>query len=134
MSTAWAKGRKKRCTPLRADVATVARDWLSEQTPHADDPFFPSLRGGFLSADALQRSVNRHAQTASTTCASLAGRRITPDALRHTAAMALLQRGADLAVIALWLGHESIETTQLYLHADMMPTALGSTSTTIATR
>jgi site-specific recombinase XerD len=113
------KGRKKRCTPLRADVATVVRDWFSEQTPHADDPFFPSQRGGFLSADALQRSVNRHVQTASTTCASLAGRRVTPHTLRHTAAMALLQRGVDLAVIALWLGHESIETTQLYLHADM---------------
>jgi len=113
------KGRKRRCTPLRADVIAVLRNWLKEQTPHADDPIFPSLRGGFLSADALQRLVNRHAQSASTTCASLQGRRITPHTLRHTAAMVLLQHGVDLAVIALWLGHESIETTQQYLHADM---------------
>jgi len=113
------KGRKARCTPLCADVVAVLRDWMAEQTPHADDPVFPSLRGGFLSADALQRLVNRHVRLASTTCASLQGRRITPHTLRHTTAMMLLQHGVDLAVIALWLGHESIETTQQYLHADM---------------
>jgi integrase/recombinase XerD len=113
------KGRKTRCTPLRADVVAVVRDWFAEQTPQADDPVFPGLRGGFLSADALQRIVNRHVQSASTTCALLRGRTITPHTLRHSAAMALLQHGVDLAVIALWLGHESIETTQHYLHADM---------------
>ena len=113
------KGRKTRCTPLRADVVAVLRDWLVEQTPQADDPIFPGLRGGFLSADALQRLVKRHVQSASATCTSLQGRTITPHTLRHSAAMALLQHGVDLAVIALWLGHESIETTQQYLHADM---------------
>jgi integrase/recombinase XerD len=113
------KGRKTRCTPLRADVVAALRHWLAEQTPRADDPVFPSLRGGVLSADALQRLVNRHVQAASTTCVSLRGRTITPHTLRHSAAMALLQHGVDLAVIALWLGHESIETTQQYLHADM---------------
>ena len=113
------KGRKTRCTPLRADVVAALRDWLAEQTPQADDAVFPSLRGGMLSADALQRLVHRHVQAAGTTCASLQGRRITPHTLRHSAAMALLQHGVDPAVIALWLGHESIETTQLYLHADM---------------
>lgn len=113
------KGRKKRCTPLRADVVAVLRAWLAEQTPRADDPLFPALRGSSLSADAVQRLVQRHIQLASTTCASLHERRITPHTLRHTAAMALLRNGVDLAVIALWLGHESIETTQQYLHADM---------------
>jgi site-specific recombinase XerD len=103
---------------LRADVVAVVRDWLTAQTPLADDPVFPSLRGGFLSADALQRCVNLHAQVASTTCTSLAGRRITPHTLRHTAAMALFQNGVDLHIIALWLGPESIETTQQYLNAD----------------
>ena len=129
------KGRKTRCTPLRADVVAVLQDWLAEQTPHADDPIFPGLRGGFLSADALQRLVNRHVQSASTTCASLQGRKITPHTLRHTAAMALLRHGVDLTVIALWLGHESIDTTQQYLHADMQlkERALGYSDPTAGT-
>ena len=113
------KGRKARCTPLRGDLVAALRQWLAEQNTQADDPLLPGLRGGFLSADALQRLVHRHVCSASTACASLRDRQITPHTLRHTAAMALLQHGVDLTVIALWLGHESIETTQQYLHADM---------------
>lgn len=114
------KGRKMRCTPLRRDVAAVLQAWLAERQDRPDAPVFPSCRGGgFLSADALQGLVARHSSIASATCSSLAGRTITPHTLRHTAAMALLGGGVDLTVIALWLGHESIETTQIYLHADM---------------
>jgi integrase/recombinase XerD len=113
------KGRKLRCTPLRRDVATVLEEWLIERGAGPDDPVFPSIHGGFMSADALQRLVARHVTTAGTTCLSLADRTITPHTLRHSAAMDLLRRGVDLTVIALWLGHESIETTQIYLHADM---------------
>jgi site-specific recombinase XerD len=113
------KGRKTRCTPLRRDVAAVLEAWLAERAAGPNDPVFPSARGGFLSADALQGLVARHATAASVACPSLARRRITPHTLRHTAAMDLLRRGVDLTVIALWLGHESIETTQIYLHADM---------------
>jgi site-specific recombinase XerD len=113
------KGRKTRCTPLRRDVAAVLESWLVEQDGAPEGPVFPSLSGGFLSADALQRLVARHVATASATCSSLAGRSITPHTLRHATAMALLRRGVDLTVIALWLGHESAETTQIYLHADM---------------
>jgi len=113
------KGRKARSTPMRRDVATVLEAWLLEQTAAPDAPVFPTLRGGFLSSDALQRLVARHAAAAAKTCSSLARRTITPHTLRHTAAMDLLRRGVDLTVIALWLGHESIETTQIYLHADM---------------
>ena len=113
------KGRKTRGTPLRRDVATVLDAWLIERGAEPDDPVFPSTRGGFLSADALQAPVVRYVVAAGTTCPSLAGRTITPHTLRHTAAMDLLRRGVDLRVIALWLGHESIETTQIYLHADM---------------
>ncbi|MHB8876920.1 MAG: tyrosine-type recombinase/integrase [Myxococcaceae bacterium] len=114
------KGRKTRCTPLRRDVAAILQAWLAERPGGPDAPVFPSARdGGFLSADALQGLVARHVSVASATCSSLVGRTITPHTLRHTAAMALLQRGVDLTVIALWLGHESIETTQIYLHADM---------------
>lgn len=113
------KGRKTRCTPLRKDVVAVLKQWLSEQGGDPCDPVFPSSRGGFLSADALQRLVARHAKTALRACPSLTAKTVTPHTLRHTAAMALLRSGVDLTVIALWLGHESRETTQLYLHADM---------------
>jgi site-specific recombinase XerD len=113
------KGRKRRCTPLRPDVATVLNAWLSEEPGKPGDPVFPSARGRRLSADAFQRLVSRHVATARRTCPSLAAKRVTPHTLRHAAAMALLRRGVDLSVIALWLGHESTETTHIYLHADM---------------
>ena len=113
------KGRKTRCTPLRPDVAALLHAWLVERGGGPDDPVFPSSRSGRLSPDALQRLVARHAATARRTCPSLQGKPVTPHTLRHAAAMALLRRGVDLSVIALWLGHESTETTQIYLHADM---------------
>lgn len=113
------KGRKARATPLRRNVADALEAWLVECAGEPEDPLFPSSRGGMLSADALQAMVVRHATAASTKCSSLVGKSITPHTLRHTAAMNLLRRGVDLTVIALWLGHESIETTQIYLHADM---------------
>jgi len=113
------KGRKTRATPLRPDVATVLKTWLSQQPGVPADPVFPSSRGGHLSADAVQQLVTRHTATARRACPSLTGKIVTPHTLRHAAAMALLQRGVDLSVIALWLGHESTETTEVYLHADM---------------
>jgi integrase/recombinase XerD len=113
------KGRKTRCTPLRRDLAAVLASWLDERGGGSDEPVFPSSRGGFLSADALQRLVARNVTVAGVTCPSLVGRSITPHTLRHTTAMILLRRGVDQTVIALWLGHESTETTQIYLHADM---------------
>jgi site-specific recombinase XerD len=113
------KGRKLRCTPLRPDVVTILQSWLSRQTGVPTDPVFPSCRGGCLSADAVQRLVARHTATARRACPSLKEKTVTPHTLRHAAAMALLRRGVDLTVIALWLGHESTETTQVYLHADM---------------
>lgn len=113
------KGRKMRCTPLRPDVASLLRQWLSEQDGQPHDFVFPSSRNTRLSADALQRLVTRHAATASQSCPSLSGRAVTPHTLRHSAAMSLLRGGVDLCVIALWLGHESSETTQIYLHADI---------------
>ena len=113
------KGRKMRCTPLRPDVVSVLRAWLSERGGEPADPVFPSSRGGRLSADAFQRLVTRHVAHASQTCPSLKTKNVTPHSLRHAAAMALLRRGVDLTVIALWLGHESTETTEIYLHADM---------------
>lgn len=113
------KGRKMRCTPLRNDVAAALKDWLTLEPGNPEDFVFPSSRGGILSADALQRLVMRHVETAREACPSLGFKKVTPHTLRHTAAMTLLRNGVDLTVIALWLGHESIETTQIYLHADL---------------
>lgn len=115
----FGKGRKMRCTPLRPDVTAILKEWLSRQHAEPGDPLFPSSRGGHLSADAFQRLVSRHTATARQTCPSLISKSVTPHTLRHAAAMDLLRRGVDQSVMALWLGHESPETTQIYLHADM---------------
>ena len=113
------KGRKKRCTPLRADLAVRLSEWMAEQPSEPTTPIFPTAKGNAMSADALQRLVARHIRTATRTCLSLQKKKVTPHTLRHSLAMNLLQHGVDITVIALWLGHESIETTQIYLHADM---------------
>lgn len=113
------KGRKQRCTPLRKDARSTLDAWLRERRGQPTDPIFPSSRGGPLSRDAVERLVSKHAATAQRTCTSLGRKKVTPHSLRHSAAMDLLQHGVDRAVIALWLGHERVETTQIYLHADM---------------
>ena len=113
------KGRKERCTPIRPDTAKVLQTWLKERRGEADLPLFPSMRGDRLSRDALEHLVSKHSLTASRFCPSLADKRVSPHTLRHSTAMELLQHGVDQSVIALWLGHESVETTQIYLHADM---------------
>lgn len=113
------KGRKQRCTPLRPETAKVMSSWLCELNGQTDHPVFPSIRGGSLSRDAVERLVARHCKTAQAQCPSLKRKKVTPHVLRHTAAMELLRHGVDRSVIALWLGHESVETTQMYLHADM---------------
>jgi len=115
----FGKGRKMRCTPLRPDVVVIVKEWLSELGGGPNQPVFPSANGSRLSADALQRLVAKHVAIARRTCPSLRTKKVTPHTLRHGAAMALLRGGVDLSVIALWLGHESTETTQVYLHADM---------------
>jgi integrase/recombinase XerD len=113
------KGRKQRCTPLRQDAATMLAAWIRERRSPSEAPLFPGIRGGALSRDAVERLVAKHVATAQQYCPSLRSKRVTPHVLRHTAAMELLQNGVDRSVIALWLGHESVETTQIYLHADL---------------
>jgi len=113
------KGRKQRCTPLRKEAVKLLVPWLRKGSQDTVAPVFPSTRGGSLSRDAVERLVTRHRQTAARRCPSLKRKTVTPHVLRHTAAMELLQHGIDRAVIALWLGHESVETTQMYLHADL---------------
>jgi site-specific recombinase XerD len=113
------KGRKERCTPLTKSTAAVLAAWVKEQGKDDSRILFPSARGGRLSADAVQHLVAKHVATARRRCPSLRHKRVSPHVLRHTAAMELLQAGVDRAVIALWLGHESVETTQIYLDADL---------------
>lgn len=113
------KGRKERCTPLRKETTTALRAWLTERKGQPTDPVFPNGRGHTLSSDGVEYILAKHVATARQRCPSLEKKRITPHVLRHTAAMELLQNGVDRSVIALWLGHESMETTQIYLHADL---------------
>jgi len=113
------KGRKFRCTPLRSDVSEALPAWLAERARIPGDTVFPSAQGRPLHTDAVGRLVAKHVAAAQKACPGLAGRRITPHVLRHTTAMDLLLKGIDRVTIALWLGHESVETTQIYLHADL---------------
>ena len=113
------KGRKERCTPLRKDAAAALRAWLKERCGEPGDPVFPNQRGGSLSHDSLAYLLSKHLARAQARCPSLAKKRVSVHSLRHSCAMELLQSGVDRAVIALWLGHESVETTYIYLHADL---------------
>jgi len=124
------KGRKQRCTPLRKEAVVALRFWLKEQGENPLDPLFPSSRGGKMSRDAIGYLVTKYAKTAIQHCPSLKSKRISPHVLRHTTAMDLLQHGVDRTVIALWLGHESTETVDVYLHAniDMKEKALAKTA------
>jgi integrase/recombinase XerD len=113
------KGRKERCTPLTKTTATVVKAWILEQGEDQAALLFVGARGSGLSADAVQHLVSKYAKVAQTTCRSLVGKRVSPHVLRHTTAMELLQAGVDRSLIALWLGHESVETTQIYLDANL---------------
>ena len=113
------KGRKTRQTPLTPAIKTVLKAWLAERAGAPDEPLFPTRTGTRLSPDAVEHRIAIHLQAAATKCPSLNAKHITMHTLRHTAAMRLLLAGNDITVIALWLGHEQITTTQIYLHADM---------------
>ena len=112
------KGRKQRSTPLTRQTITTLRAWLRERGNTPTGPLFPTSRGRPLSRDAVALIVARHATTAQQTCPTLKVKIVTPHVLRHTTAMRLLQAGTDTSTIALWLGHEHTETTQIYVHAD----------------
>jgi site-specific recombinase XerD len=113
------KGRKDRITPLIASTVATLRIWLAERAGSPSDPLFPTQRGRALSRDAVEHRLAKYAILAARSCPSLRNKRISAHVLRHTAAMQLLHAGVDSSVIALWLGHERVETTQIYLHADL---------------
>jgi site-specific recombinase XerD len=112
------KGRRERITPLTKQVVVALKVWL-RHLAKSSDLLFPTARGSRLSADAVRRLLAKYKLIACRTCPSLMKKRLTPHVLRHTLAMRLLQAGIDRSIIALWLGHESVETTQIYLDADL---------------
>lgn len=113
------KGRKDRITPLTSATVTVLRQWLAKHSSDPHTPLFPTRRGQPLSRDAIEHRIAHYTHHAATTCPSLRTKTVTAHVLRHTCAMRLLHAGIDTSVIALWLGHVSVETTQIYLHADL---------------
>ena len=113
------KGRKERCTPIAKSTRSVLKAWLREPQRGDNDVLFPSAKGERLTVHGVQYLLNKHRRTASKICPSLNQKRVTVHRLRHTMAMDLLQEGVDRSVIALWLGHESVETTQHYLAATL---------------
>ncbi len=113
------KGRKQRITPLTSTTVAVSSAWLAERRGEPGDPLFPSRNGTALSRDAVERRLTTHAATAARVAPTLTEKKISPRVLRHTAAMCPLAAGVDSTVIALWLGHESVATTQIYIHADL---------------
>jgi site-specific recombinase XerD len=113
------KGRKERCTPLAKSTVAVLKTWLREPSRGNGRLIFPNAKGERLSVHGVQYMLNKHAASAAKACPSLEGKRVTVHLLRHTMALEMLQAGVDRAVIALWLGHESVETTQIYLEATL---------------
>jgi integrase/recombinase XerD len=113
------KGRKDRITPLTKPTVTVIRAWLSEEHTGPGELLFPTRRGTVLSRDAVEHRITHYTRIAAAACPTLTGKTVTAHVLRHTCAMRLLHAGVDTSVIALWLGHVSVDTTQIYLHADL---------------
>jgi site-specific recombinase XerD len=113
------KGRKERMVPLWAKTGRVLQNWFREIGPEATAVAFPSVRGASLSSDGVNYLLQQAVSRAAASCPSLLAKRVTPHVIRHSCAMHLLQAGVDMAVIALWLGHESIETTHIYVEADL---------------
>jgi site-specific recombinase XerD len=113
------KGRKQRVIPLWKSTADRLREWLPRVGQAPESPLFPNAHGGPLSRSGVEDRLEAAVQTAAVNCSTLKGRRISPHTLRHTTAMHLLQSGVDITVIAIWLGHESTETTHTYVEADL---------------
>jgi site-specific recombinase XerD len=113
------KGRKERSTPLSSQTVAVLRRWLKQRGETSSEYLFLSRRGETLSRDAVEALVAKHVASATKRCPTLANKNVSPHVLRHTTAVQLLEAGNDRSIIALWLGHESVETTQIYLDADL---------------
>ena len=113
------KGRKQRITPLTAGTVTILTAWINERGHDPAGPLFPTRTGRPMSRDAVEHRIAVHTATAAAACPSLNHKTVTAHTLRHTAAMRLLEAGTDTSIISLWLGHEQVQTTTVYLHADL---------------
>jgi len=113
------KGRKQRTTPITSGMVATLRVWLAERAGRPEDPLYPTRDGNTMSRDALEHRLATYVKIAARTCPSLNQKNVTMHVLRHSTAMRLLRAGVETSVIALWLGHEQIETTHIYLHADL---------------
>lgn len=113
------KGRRQRAVPLTSSAQQVLKVWMAERAGQPGDPLFPTRTGRRLSPDAIQRRVALHGTAAAKRCPSLQGKKLHPHVLRHSCAMSLLQAGVDVAVLALWLGHADMRSTDAYVHADL---------------
>lgn len=112
------KGRKRRITPLDQQTVATIGSYLGG-LPNSLAVLFPTRAGTRMRTDAVAKRLDLHITAAAASCPTLGAKNTTPHTLRHIAAIRLLHAGIDGTVIALWLGHQSIETTQIYLHADM---------------
>lgn len=115
----FGKGRKERTTPITKKTAVVVKSWLRECKLNEEDLVFKNIKGGRLSSDGFSYILNKYIKVAADTCETLKTKHISPHSLRHTTAMQLLNSGVDPMIIAIWLGHESVETTQIYIKADL---------------
>ena len=129
------KGRKLRITPITSGMVALLRVWLAERAGQPAEPLFVTQSGTSLSRDAVEHRLAKYIQIATRACPSLGQKTISMHVLRHSAAMRLLRAGIETSVIALWLGHEQVETTHIYLHADMgiKERALAATAPAVAT-
>ena len=115
----YGKGRKERTVPLWTKTARALQSWFREPSPHQTTLAFPSARGQKLTRNGVDHILQQAIDRARSECPSLREKKVTPHSVRHTTAAHLLQSGVDISVISLWLGHESIETTHIYLEADL---------------
>ena len=113
------KGRKQRTVPLWPVTRQLLRRWIRTNGSPPDAPLLPNRFGEPLTRWGVAWQLRRLVDQARARCPSLKAQSISPHTLRHTCAMHLLQAGVDIAVIALWLGHESPNTTHLYVEADL---------------
>lgn len=112
------KGRRERSLPLWKETATAIRRWLSVRGAQPVPELFVNARGGAMSRAGFEYVLDKHVAIAAEKRPSLLGKRVSPHVLRHTCAMLALQGTRDIRKVALWLGHASTTTTEVYLHAD----------------
>ncbi len=117
--TVMGKGRKARSVPIDHYLAQAILKWVTSNKQESHSYIFPSIRGEKMSTDAVQHLLKKYVTLAAKEKPSIGKKKISPHSLRHTTAMNLLNHGVDIQIIALWLGHEQIDTTQIYLSESM---------------